>query len=151
MSDAPDTLTPEQVAARAKYLKNVRPCAGTCGRSTRSTKVPKHLFPETACRRDGQYCTSCWRDVQDQKLIAAGKPVPTRGPGGRKELSEARLEDVAREIEKFTAGRRARLAQKERLANGQQGRPPGMGGHRVAALRPARNYNPPGAEQKRTG
>lgn len=97
-------------AGRAKYAHLIKPCAGTCGRDTRSTRVPKHLFPGTVTRTDAQYCTSCRRDVEEAKMREAGIEVPPRGHYVRKPADPARIADVAAVKDKFTAARRARLA-----------------------------------------
>lgn len=108
-------MSPEALAtARARHAHNIRPCGGTCGRDTRSSKVPKHLFPETVLRNSATHCTTCLRDEKDEVLKAEGLPVPTRGPSGSKEMPPERLQKLKDEAEAFTAARRLRLAQAKR-------------------------------------
>lgn len=104
-------FTEEALAeGRARYQHLIRVCGGTCGRDTRSTKVPKHLFPDTVTRTNATHCTSCQRDDKEEALRAAGKEVPPRGHYARKPADPERIAEVAAVVDRFTAARRARLA-----------------------------------------
>lgn len=88
---------------------NVKPCAGTCGRMTRSTRYTAEQLPNTVTRITADLCAACKRDADK----AAKTP---------EELAAEEAERLQRKEEGYEAARKAAAAFSAQRAARQRAR-----------------------------
>lgn len=89
----------------------IRPCAGSCGRTTRPKNVPKKDFPEAAVRINADYCLPCWNKIKEEGISDEQRAANA----AKKEAADQRkLQEAQLARESYERERRERIAARAR-------------------------------------
>lgn len=93
--------------------ERIRPCQGTCGRMTRTTKMRAKDHSGTVSRCNGTHCGKCWDEhLETVGVVPTRKAKPQADKADREAVRRSREVQAAQTRAEFERARRARIAKR---------------------------------------